>query len=97
MTEMTDEQWRQVDAAVERIGATLRAFHDGLADEEHLALHLILGRGAAAGTDEDAAGYAYRPLLAGIESVRFGLDAEHCSTGKGLWPPAPFGAPRGAV
>jgi hypothetical protein len=92
MTPMTDEQWRQLEAAVERVGAKLRALHDGLPSDEDLALHLMLGQGAA-DTDADVVGYAYPPLLRTIETVRLGWD---CSTGtvnpldRRTWPRPPI-------
>jgi hypothetical protein len=82
MTQITDEQWQQLDAAVERVGAKLRALHEELSDEAHLALHLILGQGRPAGTGEDVSGYAYDLRLSSLDRTWLSLSPEHCSTGK---------------
>jgi hypothetical protein len=98
MMQITDEHWQQLDAAVERVGAKLRSLHDGLSDEEHFALHLILQQRRSTGTGEEVSGYAFDLRLPSLDPIRLSLDSEHCSTGKvnlwdrSTWPRPPFTA-----
>lgn len=60
MTQPTDEQREQMQAAAERVAVKLHAFHDELTPDEQAALHFMLGHGAAgADGDEDVAGFYY--------------------------------------
>jgi hypothetical protein len=58
LTQITEEQ-RQMEAAAERVAAKLKAFHDGLTPDEHMALDLALRQiGTPADEQaEDVAGY----------------------------------------
>jgi hypothetical protein len=62
MTQITEEQKQQLEAAAERVGAKLLAFHAGLPADEQLVLdlafcRLVDGDEAAIGEEVDARGH----------------------------------------
>ncbi|MGH2588148.1 MAG: hypothetical protein ACRDJE_24785 [Dehalococcoidia bacterium] len=96
MTQITPEQQQQLEKAT-RVAAKLREFHDGLPAEEQMALHLLLGHGAAAnaGPDGDVAGYAYTgATVTGLSFAGFTSDGpinpdlDWCGTCRNPWNPS---------
>lgn len=60
MTQMTNEQGQQLEAAARSVAVKLQTFHDGLTNDEARVLGLAFSAIAAARAGEDVAGYVYR-------------------------------------